>query len=194
MSKTLRPLDEAERIAGAIIADLLPFCRRIEVAGSVRRRKELVGDIELVAIPRYDVAGLFGDCRANALWQHLHADGAYRFVKGDHPSGRYYQLALPERPGLQVDLFLAQPDNWGLTLLVRTGSAAFSAAMLARWKRLQGIGRDQPGSVDGRLVTRDGRVMPTPEEETVFGLLKMAPLAPELRGAPMPARSPVPFA
>jgi hypothetical protein len=32
--------------------------------------------------------------------------------------------------GVQLDLFLAQPDNWGLTLLVRTGSAAFSTAML----------------------------------------------------------------
>ena len=182
MSKTLRPLDEAERIAGAIIADLLPYCQRIQVAGSVRRRKELVGDIELVAIPRYDPAGLFGDCTTNALWEHLHASGAYRFIKGDHSSGRYYQLALPARPGLQVDLFLAQHDNWGLTLLVRTGSAAFSAAMLARWKRLQGIGRERPGSVDGRLVTRDGRAVPTPEEETVFHCLRMAPLAPELRG------------
>jgi hypothetical protein len=65
---------------------------------------------------------------------------------------------------VQLDLFLAQPDNWGLTLLVRTGSAAFSTALLARWKRRQGISRDQPGSVDGRLVIRDGRVVPTPEE------------------------------
>jgi DNA polymerase (family 10) len=181
MSKTQQPLAEAERIASEIVADLMPVCRRLQVAGSVRRRKEMVGDIELVAIPRYDPAGLFGDCTANALWEHLHANEVYRFVKGDNAAGRYYQLALPARPGLQVDLFLTQPDNWGLTLLVRTGSAAFSAAMLARWKRLQGIGREQPGSVDGRLVTRDGRVMPTPEEETVFALLKMAPLAPDQR-------------
>ena len=48
MSKTLRPLDEAERIACTIVADLLPFCQRIQVAGSVRRRKELVGDIGVV--------------------------------------------------------------------------------------------------------------------------------------------------
>ena len=106
---------------------------------------------------------------------------AYRFTKGDHPAGRYYQLTLPKHTGLQLDLFLAQPDNWGLTLLVRTGSAAFSTALLARWKRRQGIGRDQPGSVDGRLVTRDGRVGPTPEEETVLQLLGMQPVPPERR-------------
>jgi hypothetical protein len=45
--------------------------------------------------------------------------------------------------------------------------AAFSMALLARWTRRRGIGSDQPGSVDGRLVTRDGHVAPTPEDETV---------------------------
>ena len=167
MSKTQRPLPEGERIAAAIVADLAPSCARIQVAGSVRRRKEVVGDIELVAIPRYVPAGLFGDCTTNLLWEHLHAGDAYRFTKGDHPTGRYYQLTLPRHAGVQLDLFLAQPDNWGLTLLVRTGSAAFSTALLARWKRRQGLGRAQPGSVDGRLVTRDGRVVPTPEKERV---------------------------
>ncbi len=68
-----------------------------------------------------------------------------------------------------------------LPLLVRTGSAAFSTAMLARWKRAQGIGREQPGSVDGRLVTRDSRAVPTPDEETIFRLVGMRPLPPEHR-------------
>ena len=181
MSKTQRPLAEAERIAAAIVANLAPSCERIQVAGSVRRRKEVVGDIEVVAIPRYAPAGLFGDCMANLLWEHLHASDAYRFTKGDHAAGRYYQLTLPRHAGVQLDLFLAQPDNWGLTLLVRTGSAAFSTALLARWKRRQGIGRDQRGSVDGRLVTRDGRAVPTPEEETVFQVLGMQPVPPEQR-------------
>jgi DNA polymerase/3'-5' exonuclease PolX len=147
----------------------------------VRRRKEVVGVIELVAIPRYAPAGLFGACTANLLWEHLHAGDAYRCTKGDHAAGRYYQLALPLHGDGQLDLFLAQPDNWGLTPLVRSGSAAFSTGMLAHWKRRQGLGRDQPGSVDGRLVTRDGRVVPTPEEETVFRLLGMQPVPPEQR-------------
>ena len=184
MSKTKRPLPDAERIAAAIVADLAPSCARIQVAGSVRRRKEVVGDIEIVAIPRYAPAGLFGDCTINLLWEHLHASDAYRFTKEDHPADRYYQLALPRHAGVQLDLFLAQPDNWGLTLLVRTGSAGFSTAMLARWKWLQGIGRDQPGSVDGRHMTHDGHVVPTPEEETVFRLLGMQPVPPERRSSP----------
>jgi hypothetical protein len=118
---------------------------------------EVVGDVAMVAIPRYAPAGLFGDCTANLLWEHLHASDTYRFTKGVYPAGRYYQFALPRHVSVQLDLFLAQPDNWGLTLLVRTGSAAFSTAMLARWKRQQGLGRARPGSVDGRPVTRGGR-------------------------------------
>jgi DNA polymerase/3'-5' exonuclease PolX len=52
--------------------------------------------------------------------------------------------------GVRLDLFLAQPDNWGLTLLVRTGSAAFSMALLARWKRRRVSGAPSPAaSTDG---------------------------------------------
>jgi hypothetical protein len=43
VSKTERPLPEAERIAAASVADLAPSCARIQVAGLVRRRKEVVG-------------------------------------------------------------------------------------------------------------------------------------------------------
>ena len=60
-----------------------------------------------MAIPRYAPAGLFGDCTANLLQEHLHASDACRFTKGHHPGGRYYQLALSAHPGLQLDLFLA---------------------------------------------------------------------------------------
>jgi DNA polymerase/3'-5' exonuclease PolX len=53
VSKTQWPLPEAERIAAARVADLAPAYTRIQVAGSVRRRTEVVGDIEMVAIPCY---------------------------------------------------------------------------------------------------------------------------------------------
>ncbi len=187
MSKTARPLRAAEAIAAAIVADLEPFCERIQVAGSIRRRKETVGDIEIVAIPRYEPAGLFGDLlddplQVNALWAHLHdASDRYRFVLGDNPNGRYHRLVLPAHDGLQLDLFLAQPDNWGWILLMRTGSKDFSASVLTEWKRRQGFGEARPGSVDGRLVDRTGNVVPTPDEETVFVLLGRAVIPPEHR-------------
>ena len=71
-------------------------------------------------------------------------------------------------------------------MLVRTGSAEFSTAALVRWKRRQGIGPEQTGRVGGRLVRRDGEVVPTPEEETVFELLGVPWIAPEQRHGGLP--------
>jgi DNA polymerase/3'-5' exonuclease PolX len=47
-------------IAGRIVEALRPYCERIEIAGSLRREKPMVGDIEIVAIPRRPV-DLFGE-------------------------------------------------------------------------------------------------------------------------------------
>jgi DNA polymerase/3'-5' exonuclease PolX len=181
MSKLRRPLAEAEQIASAIMGDLAPSCQRVAVAGSVRRREAEVGDLEIVAVPALLPAGLFGDEQENALYAHLHArSGRYRFVKGDHPGGTYYQLLLRDE-GMQLDLFTAQADNFGLILLIRTGSAAFSQAALTQWKRVQGIGPEQAGSRNGYLVTKEGGVVATPEEQDVFDAMKMPFLAPERR-------------
>ena len=42
---------QAKEIADNIVLMLSPFCDRIEIAGSIRRKKELIGDVEIVAIP-----------------------------------------------------------------------------------------------------------------------------------------------
>ena len=49
--KTRIPLNEAHAIAAEIITVLAPHCRRIEIAGSIRRQRPEVGDIEIVGIP-----------------------------------------------------------------------------------------------------------------------------------------------
>ncbi len=182
MSKTARPLHEAEAIAAQVVTDLSPYCERIEVAGSVRRRKEQVGDIEIVAIPRYELGGLFATHPVNTLWAYLEASTTYRLIKGKGPDGRYYQLVRPDTDDVQIDLFIAQEDNWGYILLLRTGSAAFGPAVLARWKHRQWMrAQDEHGSVDGHLVTRAGEIVPTPDEETVFRLVGLDPVPPEER-------------
>ena len=44
-------LERAQRIAEAVVKRLSPYCSRIEVAGSVRRKKTTVKDIDFVLIP-----------------------------------------------------------------------------------------------------------------------------------------------
>lgn len=47
-------LAEAKRIARKLVLALGPFCEHIQVAGSIRRERETIGDIELVAIPKIE--------------------------------------------------------------------------------------------------------------------------------------------
>jgi DNA polymerase/3'-5' exonuclease PolX len=132
----------ARAIAEQTRTALAPYCERIEIAGSLRRRKPQVKDIELVAIPRRVPTGLFGDelvpdpdfCAVVNQW---------RKVKGE-PTGLYTQRMLPG--GLALDLFLADSDNWGLQLAIRTGSWQFSKYLLDTCCK-----RTEYRSKDGRL-------------------------------------------
>jgi DNA polymerase/3'-5' exonuclease PolX len=91
-----------------------------------------------------------------------------------------HQMSLVAHEGLQLDLFLAQPDNWGWIYLLRTGSADFSQRILTLWKKRHGLWRE-PGSVDGRLVTRGGHPVATPDEESIFTMLGIPFVAPAQR-------------
>lgn len=114
-------LEEAQVIAERIKAELAPHCERIEIAGSIRRKKPEVGDIEIVAIPKpYDI-GLFESGITPVVNQ-------WEKVKGELPC-KYTQRILPE--GIKLDLFFAEPDNWGLIYAIRTGNADNSPTMLA---------------------------------------------------------------
>ncbi|MCX6994168.1 MAG: hypothetical protein NT011_13640 [Kiritimatiellaeota bacterium] len=159
-------LTQATQIAERIRAELAPYCERIEIAGSIRRRKPEVGDIEIVCIPWTFEAGLFSG-------GHIVVDPAFcslvnrwPAVKGQ-PTGKYTQRRLPE--GINIDLFIARPENWGLIFAIRTGSAAYSHNVLAA-----GWCRAGYHSMDGMLVTfSKGSPHPHPvrEERELFNLI-----------------------
>ncbi|MDV7397174.1 hypothetical protein RZS08_37585, partial [Arthrospira platensis SPKY1] len=53
---------KAKKTADYLVQRMAPACHKIEIAGSIRRRKPLVHDIEIVAEPYVDpVANLFGE-------------------------------------------------------------------------------------------------------------------------------------
>src|SRR5688572_29668173 len=103
-------------IAEKIIEELRPHCYRCEIAGSVRRRRSEVKDIEIVAIPKPFEIGLLESGIATVV-------NRWDKVKGTLPC-RYTQRRLPE--GIALDLFFADKTNWGLIYAIRTGSADFS--------------------------------------------------------------------
>lgn len=119
-------LAAAQSIAERLLEEMTPYCERISIAGSVRRRRPEVGDIEIVAIPKPYETGMFASGIATVL-------DRWPVVRGQLPC-RYTQRILPE--GIALDFFVAEPANWGLILAIRTGPAKFSHEILARaWVR-----------------------------------------------------------
>lgn len=111
---------KALSIAERVKQELAPHCERIEIAGSIRRKKSEVKDIEIVVIPKPYEIGLFENGIASVVNQ-------WQKVKGELPC-KYTQRILPE--GIKLDLFFAVKDNWGLIYAIRTGSADYSHQVL----------------------------------------------------------------
>lgn len=172
------PLAEAREAAEALVEILRPACERIEIAGSIRRGKAAVKDIEIVAIPlrQEQAEGLWGDVASIDLLEErlvtLATDGTVtlRLVKMHRADGsiEYGQRngesykALEYR-GIPVDLFLVHPgrSDWGVIFTIRTGPAEWSHRLVTDCQRLLRRG------AGGRLY-RSGQHYPCPEERDFF--------------------------
>lgn len=154
-------LELAQSIAIKYLNLLKPFCKRIEIAGSIRREKPEVKDIEIVAIP--------------ADWLSFsHVVDKLERIKGS-AIGRYTQRKLPE--GINLDLFMANERNWGLIFAIRTGSAEFSHKILA-----SGWVKAGYKSIDG-MLTKNGKQIEIREEVDLFNLIGIFYVEPKFREA-----------
>jgi DNA polymerase/3'-5' exonuclease PolX len=157
-------LADARAIAEGVVEKLSPVCSRISIAGSIRREKAIVKDIEIVCIPNdADIMEFFGIINQ---WQA---------IKGK-ATGKYTQRMLPE--GIKCDIFIAKPDNWGLQLAIRTGSATYSHLVLAKgWSKRHFKARE------GMLTKRNDSnfIIPIREEQELFDLIKIPYLEPKYR-------------
>ncbi len=157
---------EALATAEKLRARLGPFCERIEIAGSLRRRCETVGDIELVAVPKQRaIEGLFGQVQIEGTWLDDHLE-KYPDIYRQMRSGERMKELMFE--GYQVDLFLTTPERWGVTFTLRTGSADFSKWLVS--PRTAGGARLPYRFVKDCRVWEWGKSAPlaTPEEADVF--------------------------
>lgn len=64
------PLATADKLAAKIVAGLEPLCLKIEVAGSIRRRRATVNDVDIVCIPKADPGSIIAPvARSTATWR-----------------------------------------------------------------------------------------------------------------------------
>ena len=118
-------------LAAQLAQRLEPYCTKIMIAGSIRRGKEFVSDVELVIIPKpklYKVLDTWLERghiakRLNKRGNAIAWGNKYRAFEIHDPD---IDATVP------IDVFFCTPDNWGLTLLIRTGDGDANKIMVTQ--------------------------------------------------------------
>jgi DNA polymerase (family 10) len=150
--------------------------RRLEVAGSLRRRVETIGDIDLLAT---------ADDAAAAMAHFTGFDGVAEVTMSGDTRGSVVLAS-----GLQVDLRIVPEDSWGAALQYFTGSKAHNVKLR---KRAVGMGLsiseygvvesdgDDASDASGRATDTAGRRVAGATEESVYAAVELSWIPPELR-------------
>jgi DNA polymerase/3'-5' exonuclease PolX len=193
-------LDQAKDIAIRVGKRLQPFCTKINIAGSIRREKSEVGDIELICLPRMYVneqGDLFGVVTATKkVSENFIAEvkSLGKVVRGE-PTGRHMKIELPER--IDLDLFMPQEHDYYRQFVIRTGSSEYSFRTIAHaWKRKGWCGtehglrlikdcvehKQSNGKSTWECVNNDPELPPCwPDERSFFDWLGVPWIQPKLR-------------
>lgn len=165
-------LDEASNIADAIYDSLkdLEGVQQIEVAGSLRRSNETIGDIDLlIAADESYAAGIFDTFTSHERVVEV-------LGKGDTKS------SVRTHEGRQVDLRIVAPENFSATLMYFTGSKEHNVVMRSR-ARDRGMSLNEYGlfklNDDGE--TNWNAPVPTSTESDIYKELGLHYIVPELR-------------
>jgi DNA polymerase/3'-5' exonuclease PolX len=151
-------LKEAEKIADQVKTAVCAYCERIEVAGSIRRQKPKVHDIDFVVVTKGD-----------AGWRSISEELKHLKAKPNDCSGSSaIKALLPNQNGLfQVDFYRAKPSPFGIYLLVRTGSANHNV-----WLASYAISKGMKIKYSEGLI-KEGNVIAGTEEKEVFTALDL---------------------
>lgn len=159
---TRLPIGEALHVAQNMVAALAatPAAERVEIAGSLRRGCDTVGNINLVATG------------SNA------ADLVQAFVKLPQVLSVIEQgedkATVCVRPGIEVQLTCASPQNFGGVWFHATGSVDHLATA-------QQKAQDQGLTLQEDGLYRGGQPLATAEEKDIYAALEIPYILPELR-------------
>ncbi len=175
-SKILRGIEDLKKVAGRVLwieaeqeiqeirtrMTACPEIQTLEVAGSFRRRRDTVGDIDILAIGSIAEPVMETFCSLPAVKEVL-ARGTTR-------------SSIRLESGLQVDLRLVPPESFPAALQYFTGSQAHNVALRERAKR-SGYKINEYG------LFREPEDAPCPiaGEEDLYRICGMDWIPPELR-------------
>jgi len=150
-------LKDAEAIAEQIKTAVAAHCERIETAGSIRRQKPTVHDIDFVAVAKSDLE-----------WQKISQTLKHKNAKLLCAGNSVIKALLRCEKGLfQVAFSRAQLNTWGIHLLVRTGSAEHNT-----WLASLAISNGMRIKYSEGL-TKDSSIIAGENEQNVFEALDL---------------------
>src|SRR5580698_11545821 len=165
-------LDKAEAAAAEIVAHIKKAGKAVEdvtPAGSLRRGKETVGDLDLLLTLG---AGHTSQKQVDALAKHiLEFPGIDQtLAHGEN------KVSFTLQNGLQVDVRLLEKESFGAALLYFTGSKEHNVS-------LRGRANDMGLTLNEYALTtlKGGKVVASKTEEEIYAKLKLAYIEPELR-------------
>jgi DNA polymerase (family 10) len=168
-------LSEADTYVEALVEHMeqAPGVQKLEVAGSWRRRKETVGDLDVLVT-------------AEKPWPVMEHFAGWSNVERVLQSGET-KSSVVLRSGLQVDLRVVSPKSFGAALAYFTGSKAHNIRLrkraLERNLHLSeyGIFRTPEGQDAEQLKPSEGEWMAGRTEKEVYGVVDLPWIPPELR-------------
>ncbi|MBA7478238.1 hypothetical protein ES705_14061 [subsurface metagenome] len=153
-------LEKARAIADTVVKALEPYCERIVVAGSIRRRRPTVRDIDLVLVAR----------------DRQNLDSALMRMGNYKMSGM--KIARIEMDSIPLDVYFATPETFATLLLIRTGSVESNIRLATLAKKR---GWRLAASGEGLLNEHRERIAGD-SEESLFEALGLPYQEPEERG------------
>ncbi|MEU1620126.1 DNA polymerase/3'-5' exonuclease PolX [Streptomyces sp. NPDC005722] len=158
------PLDVATQVAEEVVAELaaLPGCERCTYAGSLRRMRETVGDVDVLLSAERSARFMDAFTRMPAT-----AEVVVRGAK---------KTSIRTAKGLQVDLRVVPPDAWGAALQYFTGSKAHNIRT-----REMAVHHGLKLSEYGLFDAATGELVVSRTEEEVYARLGLPWIPPTLR-------------
>ena len=163
-------LDDADKIAQQMMKHLagLPGIEKITPAGSLRRGRETVGDLDILVT---------GKCCGNEKQREVVIDRITNFpgilqvlARGEN------KVSFRLRSGMQVDVRLLPPDSFGAAMQYFTGSKTHNVALRQRALKM-GFTLNEYGLAE----LESGKRVAGKTEEEIYAKLKLEYIPSELR-------------
>lgn len=133
----------AQNIAEGIVESLKPHCLQVHIAGSIRRKRPEVKDIEIVVMPKRNIQrDMFGFISSNTVDPGFAA--AVKKIGTLGKGGAHMKYArIYVQKGVALDLFIPNDDDFWRIFAIRTGDHLFSIEIMKAIKKIGWCGSDQ---------------------------------------------------